>query len=153
VNGLANSFLVFKEKRQLLYPLRKTAYACVYEVVRDVFENGTMLQGTMSTPQLETPEGSINAVSARAVTRNRETAVLAVNLTDRPCRFILKLDGKIHDQSLVHEAMVFGDPAEVVVLGFDDAPLKPVQNERGMVTLPPLSVNRISGVEQISQKR
>jgi len=150
VNGLANSFLVFKEKRQLLYPLRKTAYACVYEVVRDVFENGTMLQGTMSTPQLKTPEGSINAVSARAVTRNGETVVLAVNLTDRPCRFVLKLNDEIHDQLLVHEAMVFGDLSEVVVLDFDDSPLHLIKNQRGTVVLPPLSVNSISGMKHIA---
>jgi len=150
VNGLHLSFLIFKEKRQLQYPLRKTAYACVYEIVRGVFENSRMLQGQMHTTELTTDSGSLHAVSARAVTKDGETTVLAVNLTDRPCRFLLKFDDRTYSQPVVHEAMAFKELAEVVILDFEDTPLRPVKNGPGVIVLPPLSVNRISGIKGIA---
>lgn len=153
VNGVSNSFLIFKVKRQLLYPLRKTAYASVYEIVRSVFENGQLLASTIEVEQLVTPIGSINAVNALAVVSNGRIAVLAVNLTDQACLLKLNIDDKHYDQTVLHEALAFKDLSAVVVLDFDDNPLQPISSERGMIVLPPFSLNRISGIQDISGSR
>lgn len=146
VNGLSNSFMKFRVGRELLYPYKKTAFASVFEIIRSVFEDSIMLDGTMTTSKLTTPDGSIDAISARAVIRDGKTIVLAVNLTQRPCNFTLKFDNKSYAQAVVHEAMKFTDLSELVVLDFDASPLSLITNTPGTITLPPLSVNKISGI-------
>ncbi|MDA7921768.1 hypothetical protein N9B73_08430 [Verrucomicrobiales bacterium] len=146
VNGTTNSFLIFKEKRQLQYPLQKTSFASTYEIIRSVFENGQLLDGEMVTDQLKTDRGSIDAISARAVNKNGKTIILAVNLTDRPCRFVLKIEGTPFEKALVHEAMAFSNLSEVVVRDIDERPLTPIEKTDGGIMLPPLSVSRISGL-------
>ncbi len=153
VNGVSNSFLIFKVKRQLLYPLRKTAHASVYEIVRSVLENGQLLARTIEAEQLITPIGSIKAVNALAVARNGRITVLAVNLTDQACLLKLNIDDMPYDQTVLHEAMAFKDLSAVVVLDFEDNPLQPIGSKSGMIVLPPYSVNKISGIQDIFGSR
>lgn len=147
VNGLDRSFLIFKEKRTLLYPLRKTAYASVYEIIRDIFEDSQLLHGKMSSPKLPLGDHKIDAVSARAVVKDGKTSVFAVNLSDRPCRLTLRFDTKTHDQAITHRALAFKNLSERLVLDFEQSPLKPIKNEPGTIILPPRSVNTLTGFE------
>lgn len=153
VNGLHLSFLIFKQKRQLLYPLQKTAYASVFEIVRSVFEDGQLLHSQITTSKLRTETGQVDAISARAVAKEGQVSVLAVNLTDKPCRFTLKLDGRSYNQPVVHEAMSFKNLSEIVLLAFDESPLKLIKHSSGVIVLPPLSVNRISGIKHVAAGR
>jgi hypothetical protein len=114
--------------------------------MRGVFENAQMLRGSMDTSALTVGARSTNAVSARAVKRDGRTVVLAVNLTDRPVDFTLKLDGVVYDGAATHEALVFEDLAQVGVIPFEANPLRPVKSGKGKIMLPPLSINRISDI-------
>ena len=147
VNGLERSFLIFKEKRTLLYPLRKTAYACIHEIVRDVFEDGQLLATRVTSSKLHPDGPAQDAVTARAVTKEGQTKVLAVNLSGQAAALTLRFDNQPTTRALTHQAMAFNDLSERVVLDFDTNPLKPVAHAAGTITLPPYSVSVLSGFE------
>jgi len=146
VNGVLNSFITISARRVIKHPLEKTYYGCVHGIVRGVFEDAQMLRGTMDTSKLTAETGTTNAVNARAVTKNGQMLVLAVNLTDKPARFTLKLDGVAYDQASTHEALAFTDLAEVGVLPLEADPLKLIGKGSDPIVLPPLSISRISGI-------
>lgn len=147
VNGVLNSFITISNTRVIKYPLEKTGYGTVYEIIRSVFENSTMLKGTMTTTQLTTSVGSTNAVNARAVTKDGKTMVFAVNLTNKPVVFNLNFNGKALNSSFLHQAFTFNDLSEELVMGIDENPLHEVNDISGKIVLPPYSVNKISDFE------
>jgi hypothetical protein len=151
VNGVSRSFLIFKEKRTLLYPLQKTAYACMHEIVRGVFEDSQLLPTKVISPALSLDGQNIDAVTARAVTQSGQTKVFAVNLSSQPGKLTLRFDNKSYTMPLTHNAMAFKDLSELVVLDFDKSPLIPVSNTPGTITLPPYSVSVLSGFKGINE--
>lgn len=141
VNGVLNSFITFSGNRVIKYPLEITGFGAVYKIIRDVFENSTMLAGSMTTSKLK--PGS-NAVNARVVIRKGKIVVIAVNLTDRPVDFTLNFDNKKYGQSYNHEAMAFDCLSENKIIGIDANPLNVVKSGRGKIILPALSINKIA---------
>ncbi|MBT8045080.1 MAG: hypothetical protein KJO79_09030 [Verrucomicrobiae bacterium] len=148
VNGVSRSFLVFKEKRRLLYPLQKTAYACIHEIVRSVFEDSQLLTTRVNSPKLNLNGHTMDAVSARAVTQAGQTKVIAVNLSGQPSQLTLRFDNQGYQKPITHHAMAFKDLSDLVVLALDTNPLQPISNTPGSITLPPYSVSVLSGFDK-----
>ena len=147
VNGLLNSFVTFVgTSRTIKYPLEKCGYGSVHEILRSVFENSTLLQGTIATTKLTTTIGSTNAVSARAVIKDGKAMVFVVNLTDKAVEFDLKFNGLTYTNSFKHEAFKYNTLSEDRILGIDVNPLEVIKTGTGVITLPPLSVNKISEI-------
>lgn len=146
-NRVLNAMVVVGGNREPVYPLKKRGYLWTYEILHDVLKDATMFDSQMNTFQITTDKGVLNAVSARAVTKNGETTVLAVNLTDKPATFVLKFDGNNYTKSFKHEALVFDDLGEVDPVLVDQNMLDLIKNGSGSITLPPLSISKISNID------
>ena len=145
VNGLLNSFVTFVgTSRTIKYPLEKTGYGSVHEILRSVFENSTLIKGNMSTTKISTSIGSTNAVSARMVEKDGKKMVLAVNLTNKPVVFTIQFDRMPINQNFTQEALAFNTLSEDKVMGINENPLELIKEGSGTITLPALSVNKIT---------
>ncbi|PQJ72628.1 hypothetical protein BTO14_04880 [Polaribacter butkevichii] len=141
-NGLLdeNPMYTFEGDKSLAN-MKKTGYGAVYEITRDVFENSEVYESTISTRILDT---DVNAVEAKAVTKNGETIVYAVNKTVRSVPFRVKVDGVVSDASKKHEALSFDSLQDNKLLNMDESPLTLINEGTEIIVLPPLSVNKIS---------
>lgn len=147
-NRVLNAMVVVGDDREPVYPLQKRGYLSTYEIIQDVFRDATMLNGTVtSNAQLTTALGSVNAVNARATTNEYgETNVVAVNLTDKSVVFDLKFDDVVYSRNFKHEALVFDNLGVVEAIDYFSDPLQLIKEGTGTITLPPLSVSKISGI-------
>lgn len=147
-NRVLNAMVVVGDDREPVYPLQKRGYLSTYEIIQDVFRDATLLNGIVTaSAQLTVTTGSVNAVNARATTNKYgETKVVAVNLTDRPVTFELKFDNAIYSKSFKHEALVFDNIGVVADVNFESNQLEVIKEGIGTITLPPLSVSKISGI-------
>ncbi|MDW5288128.1 carbohydrate-binding protein [Formosa sp. PL04] len=139
VNGKLNSFVEF-DGNNIKYPLEKTAYGLTHNILKNVFENSTMLSSIMTTENLE--EG-VKAVTARVVTKNGKTTVLVLNLTDKSVPFTLHLDGEKYTENFIHKAMHFDNLGQERSLPFEADPMDTIKEGSGEITLPALSINTI----------
>ncbi|NRD23068.1 carbohydrate-binding protein [Winogradskyella litoriviva] len=147
-NRVLNAMVVVGDDREPVYPLQKRGYLSTYEIIQDVFRDATMLDGTVtSNAQLSTTLGSVNAVNARATTDEfGETKVVAVNLTNKPVVFELIFDDLIYSRSFKHEALVFDNLGVVAPVDYYSNSLELINEGTGTITLPPLSVSKISEI-------
>lgn len=146
-NRILNAMVVVSPQREPVYPLQKRGYLSTYEIVQDVFRDATMMNGTVtSSAELSTSRGSVNAVNARATTKDGETKVIAVNLTDKPVEFELQFDGVVYAGGFSHESLIFENLGPVEPVDYFSNQLQLVKQGTGSITLPPLSVSKISGI-------
>ncbi len=147
-NRVLNAMVVVGSDREPVYPLQKRGYLSTYEIIQDVFRDATLMGGTVtSSAQLAVSRGSVNAVNARATTDAfGETKVVAVNLTNKPVTFELKFDGTVYSRSFKHEALIFDNLGVVAPVDYFSDPLELVKEGTGTITLPPLSVSKLSGI-------
>lgn len=146
-NKVLNAMVVVGSNREPVYPLQKRGYLSIYEILHGVLKDATMLKGTVtSSIQLSVSRGSVNAVNARAVTKNGETTVIAINLTDKPVVFELKFDNVVYGGNFNHESLVFNNVGEVDPIDYYSNPLESVKSGSGTITLPPLSISKISNI-------
>ncbi|MEM6522650.1 MAG: T9SS type A sorting domain-containing protein [Bacteroidota bacterium] len=147
VNGRLNSFINISDNRVIKYPLEWSYYGVVHHIIREVFENAEMIEGSMDTHQLTTDLGSINAVSARMVIKEEMASIFAVNLTNKPVNFQLQFYSHAYEEGFVHYAYTFEDLANMGYVIIDEDPLQKINNEKQKIVLPPLSVNVLSSIE------
>lgn len=148
VNGQLNSFVVWEEyespsgamRPRIKYPLEKTAFGLTHYILRDVLEDSVMLKTDISSVELD---NGVQATSARAVIKDNKIEILALNLTDQPTQFNVKLDGNNYTGTVEHSAMAFEQLDEERTLPVDAEPLEPVISADGLIRLPKLSVNKI----------
>lgn len=147
-NRVLNAMVVLDANKEPAYPLQKRGYLSTYEIIQNVFRDATLLNGTFTaSAQLTTARGSVNAVNARATTdKYGETKVVAVNLTNKPVTFELKFDNVIYSKNFKHEALVFDNLGVVAPVDFFSNPLQLIKEGTGTITLPPLSISKISGI-------
>ncbi len=148
-NGSANQMvkLVAGSYSTIEYPLRKTGYGLTHDIMKSVFENSTMLSSKVTTAtKLAINLGSVDAVSAKAVVKNGKTIIVALNLTDKPAQFQIKVDGSNYSDVYTLDSRKFDNMTELPLIPFDDKPFNATQNGSGIVTLPPLSINVISNL-------
>ena len=146
-NRVLNAMVVVGAGRQPVYPLKKRGYLSTYEILQDVLRDATMLKGTVTaSSQLTTARGSVNAVNARATTKNGKTSVIAVNLTDKPVEFELKFDNVMYAGSFKHEALVFNNVGVVSAVDYNSNQLSVVKEGSGTIILPPLSISKITNI-------
>ncbi|AJR04993.1 carbohydrate-binding domain-containing protein [Siansivirga zeaxanthinifaciens] len=146
-NRVLNAMVVVGSNREPVYPLQKRGYLMSYEILQDVLRDATLLNGTVtSSTMLTTTRGSVTAVNARAVTKNGNTSVVAINLTDKPVEFTLKFDNLVYAGSFKHEALVFDNVGVVAPIDYYTDPLTLIKQGTGAITLPPLSISKISNI-------
>ncbi|PQJ76602.1 glycoside hydrolase family protein [Polaribacter glomeratus] len=121
--------------------MKKTGHGAVYEILRDVFEDSQIYETSISTRILDT---GVNAVEAKAVTKNGKTLIFAVNKTVRSVPFRVKLDGTVLTSSKKHEALFFESLQDNKYLNLDQSALTLIDEGTSVIILPPLSVNKIS---------
>ncbi len=149
-NGSANQMvkLVAGSYSTIEYPLRKTGYGLTHDIMRNVFENSTMLSSTVTTAtKLGINIGSVDAVSAKAVVKDGKTTILALNLTDKPAQFQIKMNGSNYSYGHKLESRTFSNMTELPLILWDDTPFNYEQYSSGVVILPPLSINVISNLD------
>ena len=148
VNGKLNSFLVWEtyispsgvERPRIKYPLQKTAVGAMYEIIRDVLEDSTLLESEMQSPDLMT---GVDAISARAVVKDGKTILMVLNLTNKSVPFNVKLNNTDYNGSFNHQAMSFSWMGAEKILPIDSNPLEMVKQGTGTITLPKFSVSHI----------
>jgi hypothetical protein len=146
-NRVLNAMVVVGAGRQPVYPLKKRGYLSTYEILQDVLRDATMLKGTVtSTSQLTTTRGSVNVVNARATTKDGQTSVIAINLTDKPVEFELKFDNVMYAGEFKHEALIFNNVGVVSSVAYDSNQLSVIKEGSGKIMLPPLSVSKITNI-------
>ena len=143
VNGKLNSHLVWETvngKEVKKQPLEKTSYGSLYEIVRSVYENSTMLGSSMEVPKLD---GVVNAVNARAVKKDGKTLIFVLNMTDRQVPFVINMDGQRFFGEFEHKTFAFSSMDDEISLPYHQDPLELVKEGRGNIYLPKLSMNVI----------
>ena len=146
-NRILNAMVVVGAGRQPVYPLKKRGYLSTYEILQDVLRDATMLKGTVtSTSQLTTSRGSVNAVNARATTKNGQTSVIAINLTDKPVEFELKFNNVMYAGEFKHEALIFDNVGVVSSVDYNLNQLDIIKEGSGKIMLPPLSISKITNI-------
>jgi uncharacterized repeat protein (TIGR02543 family) len=144
VNGKLNSHLVWhtvNDKLVIKEPLEKTSYGSTFEIVRSVYENSTMLGSEMTVPTLD---GVVNAVNAGAVSKDGQTIIFAVNLSDQEVPFILNIDGSRYLGEFEHKAFAFSSMTDEISLSYHADPLQLIKEGRGSFYLPPYSLNTVA---------
>ena len=149
VNGLARSFVAVGKNRRPVEPLQKTTFGCVHEIMRGIFEDADLLPTTLDTPSLDTGGGIVDAVTARAVKKDGQLIICAINLSDQPSQLAITIDQDNQRAVLTHEALAFETMKENILLDIDSSPLKPIELTNNRLTLPPLSINKIVMTESI----
>lgn len=146
-NRVLNAMVVVGSNRQPVYPLQKRGYLSTFEILQDVLRDATMLKGTLtSSAQLSTSRGAVNAVNARATTKDGQTNVIAINLTDKPIEFELKFDNVMYAGNFKHESLIFDNVGVVNAIDYNENQLSLVKEGSGKIILPPLSVSKISNI-------
>ncbi len=118
----------------------KTSYGAAYEIVRDVFENSTLLESRIDSSKITT---GLDAVSAEAVIKDGKLTVFAVNKTTRSVPLSVKFDGVVYEKPFKHRAFAFKGINEFPSFALQESALANLPSESGAVILPPLSINRI----------
>lgn len=146
-NRVLNAMVVVGPNRQPVYPLKQRGYLSTYNILKDVLRDAIMLKTTVtSSTQLTTARGSVNAVNARATVKDGKTTVVAINLTNKPVEFELKLDNITYTGNFKHDALIFNDLGVVEPLDFYADALTPVKEGSGTIMLPPLSISKITNI-------
>lgn len=120
-----------------------TSYGAAYEILRDVFQDGEMLRCETKSPELAP---GLPAVSAEVVVKNGLTIVFAINKSDRPVPLRLKLGEGINEKKVVHRALAFNGATDFKTFAMDGMVLTAIPTGSGII-LPPLSINRIDGLD------
>jgi len=147
-NRVLNSMVVVGDNREPIYPLQRRGYLSTYEIIQDVFRDANVMSGEVTaSAHLDVSRGSVKAVNARAaINAYGETKVVAVNLSDKPVSFELKFDNLVYSNSFTHEALVFENLGVVPPTDYFSNPLQLIKEGKGDITLPPLSISKISGI-------
>tara|TARA_R110002049_G_scaffold51189_3_gene144962 strand:- start:68 stop:1570 length:1503 start_codon:yes stop_codon:yes gene_type:complete len=124
-----------------LVNLKKTGFGMVYEILRDVFEDSELLETTVFTRILDE---SMNAVEARAVTKNGKTQLFVLNKTPRSVPFRAEIDGKFWEGSQKLESLSFNSLQDDKLLDANENPLTLISEGTDVVVLPPFSVSKIT---------
>jgi hypothetical protein len=144
VNGTARSFVAIGKNRRPVEPVQKTAYGCVHEIMRGIFEDADLLSTAVDTPPLDTGAGNVDTVTARAVKKDDRLIICAINLSDKPRQLAITIDQNNKPAVLSHEALAFNAIGETILLDIDDNPLKSIEITNNRITLAPLSINKIA---------
>jgi hypothetical protein len=143
VNGVSRSFVTIGKNRRPVEPMQKTAFGCVHEIMRGIFEDADLLSTTVKTGRLDTGAGIVDAVTARAVKKDGRLIICAINLSDQPSQLAIKIDQNKKLAVITHEALAFNSLGETILLGIEDNPLKSIEVTNKPIILSPLSINKI----------
>ncbi len=124
--------------------IKKTGHGAVFEILKKVFRNSDILATEISTFELTT--GS-NAIEAKAVLKNGNIEIFAVNKTYKSVTFNMKIDNTDYNGAYRLEALKYESLKDDRLLNNYEDPLKLIKNGTGVIILPPYSINRISEIK------
>ena len=148
VNGKLNSHYVWEtyispsgvERPRIKYPLEKTLFGSGYEIIRQAFENTTLIESNMQVANLV---DGVKAVNARVLTKEGKIFVFVVNQSNQNVPFNVNIDGVTYTDNVVHKAISFSTMNEERVMGIDIDPLTLINEGNEGITLPKFSINII----------
>ncbi|MBJ7880526.1 hypothetical protein [Gelidibacter salicanalis] len=143
ING-TNIFFNTKQSATGEFNYTTTGFGAVYEILRDVFQNSTLLETKISTHQL-VPDS--DALISRAVVKDEKIIVFAVNKTSQSVPLKLKFNNKIYKKSFKHESLKFKNLEEDRTFEFNTIPLIEEKYKGKTIILPPYSINKISNLK------
>lgn len=143
VNGVARSFVAIGKNRRPVEPVQKTAFGCVHEIMRGIFEDADLLATSVKTTSIDTGAGTVDTVTARAVKKEGRLIICAINLSDQPSQLAITVDQNSRRTVVKHETLAFKTLGETISLELDDNPLKSIKSTSKGITLAPQSINKI----------
>lgn len=143
VNGVGRSFVAVGKNRRPIEPVQKTAFGCVHEIMRGIFEDAELLPTAVDAPSLDTGAGVVDAVTGRAVRQDGRLILCVVNLSDQPSSLAIKVDQNERSKIMTHQALAFDTIDETMLIDLDENPLETFDFAGDGVTLPPYSINKI----------
>ncbi len=127
----------------------RTSYGAAYEIIRDVFKDGEIVESTIDSSIIG---GGIDAVSAEVVVKDGRITVLAINKTPRAIPVKLAINGVDKINTFVHKSLSFGDLNHLKTFEMTEPVLTDVESNPSGLVLPPLSISRIDLVELDSRQ-
>jgi hypothetical protein len=120
----------------------KTTRGASYDILRDVFLDSDLLSETMTSSEIVP---GLDAASAKAVVKDGELMVYAVNKSPVSVPLDLEVDSHLFDGTFSHQALAFNDVNDFPTFDLGESALSDVINGSDGIVLPPLSISVISG--------
>lgn len=124
----------------------KTTRGAGYDILRNVFLDSELLSGQVTSSEIVP---GLEATSAKAVLRNGELVVYAVNKSPVSVPFSLDVDNTAYSGAYTHETLQFNDVNDFPTFDLGDSGLTTISSTPGSITLPPLSISVLSGFDPI----
>jgi hypothetical protein len=121
---------------------RKTTRGAAYDILRNVFLGSQLLTEQLTTSQIAP---GLDAASAKAVLKDGELVVYAVNKSPVSVPLSLHIDNAFYQGAYTHDALQFNDVNDFPRFDLGDTALTAVAPGPGGIVLPPLSISVISG--------
>lgn len=120
----------------------KTTRGASYDILRNVFIDSELLSGAMTSSEIV---AGLDAASAKAVLKDGQLVVYAVNKSPVSVPLSLEIDGASYGGAYVHEALQFNDVNDFPTYNLSDSALTTVASTPGAISLPPLSISVLTG--------
>jgi len=122
----------------------KTTRGAGYDILRNVFLDSDLVSGQVTSSEIVP---GLQAASAKAVMKNGELVVYAINKSPDSVPFSLDVDNASYNGAYIHEALQFNDLNDFPTFDLADSALTPVASTPGAITLPPLSISVLTITE------
>ena len=103
-----------------------------------MFADSELLSGNVTSSEIVS---GLDSTSAKAVVKNGEIVVYAVNKSPVSVPFNLGIDSTTYNGAYTHEALQFNDVNDFPSFNLGDSALSPITSTPGSITLPPLSIS------------
>ncbi len=125
----------------------KTTRGAGYDLLRNVFIDSELLDSEVTSSEIAS---GVDATSAKAVFKNGQLVVYAVNKSPVGVPLSLEIDNAVYGGAYVHEALQFNGVNDFPTFDLGDTALTAVPSTPGSITLPPLSISILSGFQPAS---
>ncbi|MEQ8211387.1 MAG: PEP-CTERM sorting domain-containing protein [Lacipirellulaceae bacterium] len=116
----------------------KTTRGAAYDILRNVFVDSDLLSGQVTSSEIIP---GLDAASAKAVLKDGDVVVYAVNKSPVSVPFDLSIDNSSYGGTYVHEALQFNNVNDFPTFNLGDSGLTSIPSTPGAISLPPLSIS------------
>lgn len=124
----------------------KTTRGAGYDILRNVFIDSELLSGNVTSSEIVP---GLDSTSAKAVMKDGNLVVFAVNKSPVSVPFSLNVDNTSYSGAYTHETLQFKDVNDFPTFNLGDSGLTTIASPPGAITLPPLSISVLSGFDPI----
>ncbi len=126
---------------------QKTTRGANYDILRNVFQDSQLLSEQLTSSEIIP---GLDAASAKAVLKDGEIVVYAVNKSPVSVPLDLQIDNAVYNGAYVHDALQFNSVDDFPSFNLSDTGLTAVASTPGSITLPPLSISVIKALNPVS---